>query len=449
MAGTAPTRRSPQWLAPTRPKPGAVLTEALDEARASVGRAGAVAGTSLSNEDLTAAAQQLAALTSQVQALSLAVLAEARDRGRRGPAEDAADPDVVDWWGRLTGDPAEVLRGGLWVARLLKTTYDRTRTALEDGSIRLSQAKVIVRAAERAPSSLTREQVAEAEASLVAAASGAGTRDGRPMAAGALRAEARRTFAGMLPTKAEADQAEGDDLEAQERRAERETYLSLHDRGDGTWRGSVVLPDLHARLLQATLEHLTRPRRHARDGAGEAVVDDSADVTGPSYGERLGSAFCELLEHLPTTGFGPSGIALLVRIDLDQLMSGHGAATLDTGMPVSAGEARRAACNAGHVPVVLGGDSRPVDVGLSRRLFTGHQSHAMAAIHDTCAIAGCSRPFTWCELHHLREWSRGGPTDLDNGVPLCGYHHRRAHDGDFDLTRHRGHEFRLRRKRRR
>jgi len=61
-------------------------------------------------------------------------------------------------------------------------------------------------------------------------------------------------------------------------------------------------------------------------------------------------------------------------------------------------------------------------------------ARALALTHDTCAVAGCERPFAWCEIHHHRlSWGRNGRTDLDNGLPLCGHHHRRAHDTRFDL----------------
>ena len=55
---------------------------------------------------------------------------------------------------------------------------------------------------------------------------------------------------------------------------------------------------------------------------------------------------------------------------------------------------------------------------------------------DTCAVDGCERPFAWCEIHHPHWWSHGGHTTLDNGLPLCGYHHQRAHDDRFDLRHH-------------
>ncbi|QWZ07265.1 HNH endonuclease [Nocardioides panacis] len=47
---------------------------------------------------------------------------------------------------------------------------------------------------------------------------------------------------------------------------------------------------------------------------------------------------------------------------------------------------------------------------------------------------GCERPFAWCDVHHAQPRGHGGGTDLDNGVPLCGFHHRRAHDPRFDLS---------------
>ncbi len=450
--GPAPVGRAPGWSsqrgpAPARPKAGTVLLEGLGAARAAVGGAARVAGSSLSNADLTAAATELAALTSQVQALSLAVMAEARTRGQAGPAGDEGDADVPDWLGRLTGDPAEVIRGGMLTARLLQQKYHHVRGALEDGRLRLSQAKVIVRAAERAPRRLTPEQVTGAEEALVLTATGEGTRSGRAMPAKALRAEARRVFADLLGSKAEADAAEGGDVESDEDRAERECYLSVSDRGDGTWRGSFVLPDLHARLLIGALEHLTSPRRRGKDGQGEEVVDDSAEVIGLSWGERMGSAFCELLEHLPTDKLAKSAIGLLVRVPYETLATGAGVGYLDDATPTSARTVRRLACTCGHVPVVLSGASVPLDVGRLRRLFGTGVEHALAALHDTCAIAGCTRPFSWCELHHLRAWSEGGPTDFSNALPLCGYHHRRAHDPTYDLTHHHGREYRLRRRR--
>ena len=103
-------------------------------------------------------------------------------------------------------------------------------------------------------------------------------------------------------------------------------------------------------------------------------------------------------------------------------------AGLDTGETISAGEARRLACNAGIIPAVLGAGSVTLDLGRESRLFSEPQRVAAGLRYDTCAADGCERPYAWCELHHRQPWSRGGRTDLRDAVPLCHWHHQRIHD---------------------
>src|SRR6185503_17756619 len=82
----------------------------------------------------------------------------------------------------------------------------------------------------------------------------------------------------------------------------------------------------------------------------------------------LGHGLMELLEHhlseLPSQNGSP--FTLVVTIGIDALRSGLGVAALDTGHRISAGEARRLACRAGLIPMVLDGDSMPLDVGRER-----------------------------------------------------------------------------------
>ena len=269
---------------------------------------------------------------------------------------------------------------------------------------------------------------------LVAKATGAGTRSGRPMDAKRLRQAARRMFATI--DHALADRHEAILLGRETRTAEVETFFALHDNGDGTFNGRFRIPELHGNLLTQALDRLTAPRRLSRDKKGGPVVDVAAPGydCGANVYETRGAALCELIEHLPTRGHAGNGCEVLVKIDLDALLTGIGAAGLDTGVAITAAEARRLACGAGLVPAVLGGDSMPLDLGRLRRLHSRTQRRALSLIHDTCAVSGCQRPFAWCEIHHHRlSWGTGGPTDLDNGLPLCGHHHRRAHDARFDL----------------
>jgi hypothetical protein len=230
-----------------------------------------------------------------------------------------------------------------------------------------------------------------------------------------------------------ADQHEGDLLREDEMRAERCASMMLSDNGDGTWTGKFVIPDLAAHLLKNALEKLSGPRRHSRNAAGETVEDVTLPGMGSTlnYYERMGAAFIELVEHLPETAHTRSGITLVVHVDEERLRAGIGAATLETGGTISVAEARRLACEAGIMPMVMTGTSIPLDLGMASRLFTKGQAIALSSRHDSCAAEGCDRPFAWCELHHRVPWGAGGPTDLANAAPLCGYHHRRVHDAQF------------------
>jgi hypothetical protein len=254
------------------------------------------------------------------------------------------------------------------------------------------------------------------------------------MDAKGLRRAARRMLDKVNTISQEqVDRHEADMLQAEEKRAERESNFAMADNGDGTFSGRFTIPEAQASLLKAFLERLCSPSRLATNKAGGTVHDETV-ATGVNYYEKQGRAFCELIEHLPADGFGRGGIGVMVHLDYTHLLNGLSSARLDTGADLSAGEARRLACSAGIIPTVLGGDSVVLDLGRTRRLHSAGQARALSVTHETCAAEGCQRPFAWCDIHHVHPWSRGGPTDLENAMPLCGWHHRRAHDQAFHMN---------------
>ena len=391
---------------------------------------------SLGRDELPEVLSELAVLEARVGALKLDVLAEA---DRRQIADQTGDTGTDAWAAKLTGSTRGVMSGGIWLANLLRSKYDATRVAFAAGGINQAQARVIVRAGEDLPAVVTREQRIAAEAGLVAKAVNG-------MNARRLRQAARRMLDEI--NRQLADEHEAGQLKKEEGKAENETWLQLCDNGDGTFSGRFTIPELHGHLLRTYLERLTSPRRLSRNKDGELVEDDTLPrgAQNLSWTEKLGAGFLELLEHLPNHGHGPVGATLLVNIDLTNLLDGLASAHLDTGTRISAGEARRLACGAGIVPAVLGGDSEPLDLGREKRLHTKTQRRALSLTHDSCATAGCERPFAWTEIHHPHAWSHGGHTSLDNALPLCGFHHRRAHDDRFTMRHLPSGEVRFRRR---
>jgi hypothetical protein len=111
------------------------------------------------------------------------------------------------------------------------------------------------------------------------------------------------------------------------------------------------------------------------------------------------------------------------------------AAPLDTGGRISASEARRLACRAGIIPMVLGGRGQVLDLGRKRRLHTEGMRVAMGVRDRGCTAEHCETPPGLCHAHHDIPWSGGGHTNIDTGRLLCPHHHRRVHDPRYQTTR--------------
>ena len=118
---------------------------------------------------------------------------------------------------------------------------------------------------------------------------------------------------------------------------------------------------------------------------------------------------------------------LVLTMGLAELATGVGTATLDTGGALTAAEARRLACDATIIPMVLDGDSMPLDVGRQQRLATAAQRDALSQRDQGCAFPGCGRAPRYCHAHHLVSWLDGGETALHNLCLLCEYHHVVVH----------------------
>src|SRR5207245_4512297 len=98
------------------------------------------------------------------------------------------------------------------------------------------------------------------------------------------------------------------------------------------------------------------------------------------------------------------------------------------------GTARRLACDAAIIPVVLGTGSDVLDIGKVNHEFTTAIRRA-AWIRDRgrCAFPGCrTRPI---ELHHIHFRRHRGATSLENAAWLCAFHHWLTHEGGWTLRR--------------
>ncbi|KAA0020063.1 HNH endonuclease signature motif containing protein [Antrihabitans cavernicola] len=101
--------------------------------------------------------------------------------------------------------------------------------------------------------------------------------------------------------------------------------------------------------------------------------------------------------------------------------------------PLSVAAVRRLACDCTLSPILLDENGTPIILGRTTKVISRKLRRALVARDHGCAFPGCGRPPSWCEGHHVKHWAEGGPTDLDNLVLLCRFHHRMIHHGGWDV----------------
>lgn len=385
---------------------------------AAVGGVAMAAPVFMSAVEKRTALQALARVEAQLAELRLRVLAAA-EVDRVGAA--TGHSSTAAYVASTTRQTRESASADVRLATALDGEFEHTRAAMASGAVNVAQARVIVGCVGRLSEEVPQRARRAAEEYLVDQA--------QFFDAHGIRRLGRRLFEVVDPEKA--DEEEGRALQREEARARAAAMFAMRSNGDGTHSGCFKLPDLHAAILRKALQTITAPRR-----VGAGRVDPDTGRKRP-YPHLLGQGLMELLEQLPVEEMphaGGSAATVVVTVELQALLAGIGAATLDDGTQVSASEARRLACAAGIIPMVLGGESQPLDLGRERRLFTRYQRLALAQVYGGCAAVECDRPPSWCEIDHDTAWEHGGRTDLANAKPYCHHHHGLKHHSGYTTT---------------
>lgn len=359
--------------------------------------------------------------TSRMTALQCRAVAEA-DRRRLGDAVGARH--THQWWARRSrltrAEAGRLTRLGI---ALDSPEHGEVARQLTDGTLRVEQARVIVEAVGALPSHVDDDVRAQAEHALLELARQHNARD--------LKQLGKRILDTVAPEVGESHEAKV--LEDEERRAAESADFTMVDDGEGRCLGRFTVPSHVGAILRRALHALANPARHS-----ETDLRDASGEWKPSR-RRMGEAFIEYVERYPVDAMPQTAgvnATVVVTMTLQDLLGEHAATLLDDGSRMSAGQARRLACEAGIIPVVLGARSEPLDLGRVRRLFSKAQRIVLGLRDGGCTAKGCETTASGCHAHHDDPWSRGGLTDLTNGRLLCPRHHRLAHDSRYAMTVH-------------
>jgi hypothetical protein len=369
---------------------------------------------------------QIAAIARQIDLAAAAVSAEIAHRSRRELGYDglaarlgARSPEALVQ--AITGESAPTARRLIVTGSLLSAPahawLQPAIDAVAAGAIS-AEALAVIEAGLGSPSeSVPASALSHAAAALVVL----------PLPLERLAARARELrdeldAAGIAPRE-------------DERRARR--FLRLVSQPDGMTRLSGLLDPESAAVVVSAIDAATSPRR----GGPRFVGADEAFVNDPRTTEQIAlDSLVELVDIAVRTealpGRRPDVRVLVTQRDLDRRA---GVGFIDgQRASVSIATVERHACDGGFVPILFDDDGQALNLGRSQRLHTARQRTAIAARDGGCLAPDCDRPASWCEVHHIHEFGRGGSTDLADGVLLCRHHHMLVHNNHWRVERRGG-----------
>jgi hypothetical protein len=219
-------------------------------------------------------------------------------------------------------------------------------------------------------------------------------------------------------------------LRAAAKTVKREAVVDEHDRRRVTWRFRDDRPRFEMFVEMADIEGATLAtwlmrRANQYDPNPESgVYDDFETRCADALYELASQALAEDRDHDRAT--------LVIHTNLATLLEGAGTAAVAAGPALAHETLRRLACDTRLHLAFTGTDHEPIGVGRTTRTIPPWLRRLVSARDKGCRFPGCRRT-RWTQIHHIIHWADGGPTDLDNLITLCGFHHRLIHEHGWTI----------------
>jgi hypothetical protein len=129
-------------------------------------------------------------------------------------------------------------------------------------------------------------------------------------------------------------------------------------------------------------------------------------------------------------------VTIVATVALQDLQAKTGVARAGGGSVLPMSDVLRLAAHAYNYLLVFDQAKRcELYRGRDSRLATPAQRLVLYATERGCSRPGCDVPAAWCQVHHLRDWARGGRTDIDELTLACGPDNRLATDGGWSTRK--------------
>lgn len=153
---------------------------------------------------------------------------------------------------------------------------------------------------------------------------------------------------------------------------------------------------------------------------------------GPPISQHLVSAFMGMVNIALTQ---PNNPLRAPGAHVNIVMTTDGKAYLPTNPGAPSDAVKNFLANAHYRINTVDDTGLVLNTGRRFRLATNAQVNALMLMwRGQCAMPGCTHT-RFIEMHHIHDWADGGPTDLDNLIPLCSACHTLTSDGAVKILR--------------
>jgi len=96
--------------------------------------------------------------------------------------------------------------------------------------------------------------------------------------------------------------------------------------------------------------------------------------------------------------------------------------------------ANKLSCDASISLVIEDDNNNVVNIGRKTRIIPLAMKRALKMRDQGCVFPGCCQT-KWTDSHHIKHWSEGGETSMNNLITLCRYHHTQLHKGEYRIEK--------------
>lgn len=310
------------------------------------------------------------------------------------------------------------------------TTYLRNRLGISGREAR--RRAELARGLEALPqtaAALAEGRIGEEQAAAIARASRSGRLGSAEQVDEELLAVAERETPESLGREIRRREhlADADALRRDENRAFARRRCTSRRRKDGMWDIDATLDALNGELVDRMFRAFTQPdpadtpperRRSPEQRLADGLIAAAHSALSGGDAPQDGGVRPHVTVYAPIEAF--AGIPGAV-------------ATTEGGVVISPEALTRLGCDACLAFVLTRGPSQVLHSGRATRNWPGPTRRAIIVRDVHCRFPGCSVPASRSVIHHVRYYSNGGETSIDNGVLICIFHHRLVHEGRWRL----------------